>query len=50
VRATAGPGAVIVVQDGVNVKYRKKCTTCGNADASWNTMPIRNGLMRAAFF
>jgi hypothetical protein len=49
-RATAGRGAVIVAQDGVNVKYRKKCTTCGHADSSWNTMPIRNGVMRVGFY
>src|SRR5262249_19838223 len=35
-RATAGRGAVIVSQDGVNVKFRKKCTTCGHLDPSWN--------------
>lgn len=48
--ATAGPGAVIVGQDGFNVKYRKQCTACGHADSSWHTMPIRTGLTRASFY
>jgi len=49
-RATAGRGVVLVSQDGVSVKYRKKCTTCGHLDSSWTTMPIRNGVMRGGFF
>jgi hypothetical protein len=49
-RATAGRGAVLVGQDGVTVKFRKKCTTCGHLDSSWNTIPIRNGVMRAGFY
>jgi len=49
-RATAGRGAVLVSQDGVSVKFRKKCTTCGHLDTSWNTIPIRNGIMRAGFY
>jgi hypothetical protein len=49
-RATAGRGAVLVGQDGVTVKFRKKCTTCGHLDASWTTAPIRNGIMRAGFY
>jgi len=48
--ASAGRGALLVGQDGVNVKYRKKCTTCGHTDSSWNTMPIRNGVMRVGFY
>jgi transposase-like protein len=43
-------GAVIVGQDGVNVKYKKKCLTCGHADSSWHTAPIRNGVIKAVFF
>jgi hypothetical protein len=49
-RATAGRGAVLVGQDGVTVKFRKKCTTCGHVDSSWQTMPIRNGTMRSSFY
>jgi hypothetical protein len=49
-RATAGKGTVIVGQDGVNVKFRKKCTTCGHLDSSWHTMPIRNGVTRLNFY
>jgi hypothetical protein len=48
-RATAGRGAIIVGQDGVNVKYRKKCTGCQHEDYSTNIMPIRNGVMRVGF-
>jgi hypothetical protein len=48
-RATAGRGAIIVGQDGVNVKYRKKCTACQHEDYSTNIMPIRNGVMRVGF-
>src|SRR5262249_27105732 len=49
-RATAQKGAVIVGQDGVNVKYRMKCTTCGHEDSSWKTMRIARGTMRSSFF
>ena len=49
-RAVAGKGAVLVGQDGTNVKYRKKCTACGYEDTSWNTMRIINGLTRVPFF
>lgn len=49
-RASAGRGAVIVGQDGVNVKVRKKCTTCGHLDSSWLTMPIRAGTTKVNFF
>ena len=49
-RATAGKGAIIMSQDGVNVKFRKKCTVCSNEDASWTTVPIRSGTMRSPFY
>ena len=49
-RASAGPGALIVGQDGKTVKFRKKCTTCGYEDSSWKTMPITRGTTRVAFF
>jgi len=49
-RVVAARGAVIVAQDGANVKFRKKCVTCGHLDSSWHTMPIKNGVTRAAFF
>jgi hypothetical protein len=48
--AVAVSGAVIVGQDGVNVKYKKKCTTCGHADGSWHTAPIRNGPIKSIFY
>lgn len=49
-RASAGKGAVIVGQDGVNVKVRKKCTVCGYLDSSWVTMPIRAGTTKLIYF
>jgi hypothetical protein len=49
-RAMAGPGAVIVGQDGATVRYRKKCTTCGKEDRSTNTAGIARGTMRFGFF
>ena len=49
-RAVAGIGAVIVGQDGKNVKFRKKCTTCGFEDSSWKTLPITRGTTRMNFY
>lgn len=49
-RATAGPGVVIVSQDGERVQYRKKCIKCGYEDAMRHSMAIRNGVTRAPFF
>jgi hypothetical protein len=49
-RAIGVKGVMIVGQDGTNVKYRKKCTVCGNEDSCWNTMPIPTGLTRVSFF
>jgi GYF domain 2 len=49
-RAVAGKGVVIIGQDGTTVKYRLKCTTCGQEDASWKSIPIPRGMARAGFF
>jgi hypothetical protein len=49
-RATAGKGAVIVGQDGKNVKFQMKCSTCGHQDTSWKTIPIPRGIARASFY
>jgi hypothetical protein len=49
-RASPGKGAVIVGQDGSNVKVRKKCTVCGHLDSSWVTMPIRAGTTKLIFY
>ncbi len=49
-RATAGPGAVIVSQDGTMVQYIKKCIKCGHADASKSRMPIKHGTTRVGFY
>ena len=49
-RAVAGPGAMIVGQDGKTVRYRKKCKTCGKEDQSTSTATIVRGTMRFGFF
>lgn len=49
-RAVAVKGVVIVSQDGVNAKYRKKCTVCGYEDSSWNTLKMASGMTRSVFF
>jgi len=49
-RVVAVKGAVIVSQDGTLFKFRKKCTTCGQEDTSWNTMKITTGCMRAIYY
>jgi hypothetical protein len=49
-RAIAGKGALIVGQDGTNVRFRKLCTTCGHQDSCWNTMRIITGMTRVTFF
>jgi hypothetical protein len=49
-RAVAGKGAIIMAQDGTNVKFKKKCTTCGWEDSSWKSMPITRGTLRVNFY
>jgi len=49
-RAVAGKGALIVGQDGTTVKYRKKCTTCGHEDSSYQSLPLTRGMTRVSFF
>ena len=49
-RAVGGNGVVIVDQNGTDVKYRKKCTTCGREDSCVNSMPIKQGTTALEFF
>jgi GYF domain 2 len=49
-RAVAGAGAVLCGQDGVNVKFKKKCIVCSYEDSTWNTMKITNGTMKSTYF
>ena len=49
-RAVGGMGVVIVGQDGVNVKFRKKCTACAHEDTCWHTLRIQAGTTRVSFF
>lgn len=49
-RAIAVSGAVLVGQDGRVVRFRKKCIVCRHEDASWGTLTIVPGPMKASFF
>jgi hypothetical protein len=49
-RAVAGAGAVIVGQDGKNVKFLMKCTTCSFQSSTWKTIPITRGTTKVAFY
>ncbi len=49
-RAVAVKGAVVVGSDGVNVKFRKKCTECGFVDTNCTSLKVRPGAMRTTFF
>jgi hypothetical protein len=43
-------GGILSGQDGIIVRFRKKCETCGYADTSLTTMKIRTGCSRVNFF
>jgi hypothetical protein len=43
-------GGDIASQDGVSLRYRKKCLKCGYAEPGITTMPIRSGTTRVNFF
>lgn len=49
-RAVAGNGALIVGQDGVSARIKKKCVTCGAEDSSYQKMKITVGLNKSNFF
>ncbi len=49
-KAVAVKGAIIVGQDGVKVRFRKKCATCNYEEASWSVLQITDGMMRGNFF
>jgi len=49
-RAVAGKGVVIVGQDGVYVKFKKKCTVCSHEDSSRSMLKIVNGVTRLNFY
>jgi hypothetical protein len=49
-RAIGARGAILLGQDGVSVRYRKKCIKCGFEDPATNRMPIKNGTTRTSFF
>ena len=48
--ASAGKGAIMMGQDGTNVRFKKQCTTCQHIDSSSISMKITQGIMRAGFF
>lgn len=43
-------GAVLLGQDGVEVKFKKKCSVCGYEDPTRSTTKIPMGFMRLSFF
>jgi len=49
-RVTTVKGGVLVSQDGVRMKYRKKCIRCGHDDTSVTSSVIQLGCTRANFF
>ena len=48
--ATAVKGADIVGQDGVEARYRMKCTECGHKDSSCRTIKIVPKTTKSGFF
>jgi hypothetical protein len=49
-RVTSIRGGILCSQDGVSVRYRKKCVKCGHEDAARCSAAIRNGSMRIPFY
>ena len=43
-------GAILLSQDGKYVQFRKKCRKCGFEDRARTSLPIKNGVVRQAFF
>ena len=46
----AGRGAIMMGQDGTQVKFKKQCTVCQQDDSSSTTMKITTGPMKSSFF
>jgi hypothetical protein len=49
-RVVSIKGAVLMGQDGAEVKFRKKCGVCGHEDTTRSTAAIRTGATRVPFF
>lgn len=49
-RVTAIRGGILCNQDGVTVRFRKKCIKCGHEDQARCSAPIRTGSMRIPFY
>jgi hypothetical protein len=49
-RVTASKGAIVTSQDGKEVRFRKKCITCGTEDRGKSMLPLRPGTTRTSFF
>jgi hypothetical protein len=43
-------GGILCSQDGVSVRFKKKCEKCGYEDAARSVAPIRTGSMRISFY
>ncbi len=49
-RVTSIRGGILCSQDGVSVRYRKKCEKCGHEDPARCAAVIRTGAMRVRFY
>lgn len=49
-RVVAIKGGIVASQDGVTVRFRKKCTKCGYEDQARTSAVIRIGSTRISFF
>jgi Tfp pilus assembly protein FimV len=49
-RVVSIKGAILMGQDGVEVKYRKKCRVCGHEDNCRSTAKIPQGTLRGTFY
>jgi hypothetical protein len=49
-RVLSVKGGMIVSQDGITLRYRKKCAVCSHEDNSIATAPIRSGTTRVNYF
>lgn len=49
-RVISAKGAVVLSQDGKDVRVRKKCIKCGQDDRATTTLAIRPGAARTTFY
>jgi hypothetical protein len=49
-RVVSIKGAILVSQDGSDVKFRKKCSVCNHEDSCRSSLKIPKGASRSTFF